>query len=214
MTTVIGHMNFKRSGSIGSVYALIRSTRTAVATAALSLAVLFGCLAPAVADDAAVTFMRRAAADLINAQKQSSQTAFERVIKQYGHVPAIGMAALGNYRQGLQHSDRGAYYQGLARFIGRYAVQESPKYPVSRVVFAPASINDGRSVMVDSQVIMTDGTAYDVRWMLIPNRKTFKVRDAQVLNSIWASPFLTRLFESYIAENGGRVGSLVVALNR
>ena len=180
----------------------------------IGFALLWGGMVPAAADDDAVTFMRRAAADLINAQKQGSQAAFERVVAQYGHVPAIGMAALGNYRQGLQHSDRSAYYRGLARFIGRYAAQESPKYPVARVTFAPVSVKDGRSVMVDSQVIMTDGSAYDVRWMLIPNRKTFKVRDAQVLNSIWASPFLTTLFESYIAENGGQVGSLVVALNR
>ena len=49
--------------------------------------------------------------------------------------------------------------------------------------------------------------------MLIPNRKTFKVRDAQVL-SFWISPFLQQLFENYISENGGRVGSLVMALNR
>ena len=203
MTTLIKTRTVKRGGLLGAAKAAL-----------IGIALLFGGLAPASADDDAVTFMRRAAADLINAQKQGSQSAFERVITQYGHVPAIGMAALGNYRQGLQHSDRSAYYRGLARFIGRYAAQESPKYPVARVTFAPVSVKDGRSVMVDSQVIMTDGSAYDVRWMLIPNRKTFKVRDAQVLNSIWASPFLTSLFENYIAENGGRVGSLVVALNR
>lgn len=203
MTTLIKTRTVKRGGLLGAAKAAL-----------IGIALLFGGLAPASADDDAVTFMRRAAADLINAQKQGSQSAFERVITQYGHVPAIGMAALGNYRQGLQHSDRSAYYRGLARFIGRYAAQELPKYPVARVTFAPVSVKDGRSVMVDSQVIMTDGSAYDVRWMLIPNRKTFKVRDAQVLNSIWASPFLTSLFENYIAENGGRVGSLVVALNR
>ncbi|MBU2532812.1 MAG: toluene tolerance protein, partial [Alphaproteobacteria bacterium] len=71
-----------------------------------------------------------------------------------------------------------------------------------------------RSVMVDSQVILKDGSAYDVRWLLIPNRNTFKVRDAQVLGTIWVSPFLTQLFENYIAQNGGKVGTLVMALNR
>lgn len=201
-------MSLAINGLIG-----LRMARS-VAVALVAGGTLLGSLASASAEDAAVAFMRRASAELINAQKQGSQQAFERVIKRYGHVPAIGMAALGNYRNGLQQSDRSAYYNGLARFIGRYAAQESPKYPVARVVFAPAAVSDGRSVMVDSQVIMTDGSAYDVRWMLIPDRKTFKVRDAQVLSSIWASPFLTQLFESYIAENGGRVGSLVVALNR
>lgn len=166
------------------------------------------------ADDAAVSFMRRAAAALINAQRKGSEEAFATTVRQYGHVPAIGLFALGSYRQGLMHQDRNTYYRGLARFIGRYAAQESPKYPVDRVVFAPRSTRDGSSLMVDSQVIMKDGTTYDVRWMLIQNRKTFRVRDAQVLNSIWVSPFLKTLFESYIAENGGHVKNLVIALNR
>lgn len=164
-------------------------------------------------DDAAVKYMRRAAAALINAQKNGSAPSFESVIKRYGHVPAIGLYALGNYRRGLQHQQRSSYYKGLARFIGRYAAKESPKYGVHRVKFAPSAIRDGRSVLVDSQVILQDGSTYDVRWMLIPNRKTFKVRDAQVLG-FWVSPFLQRLFENYIEENGGRVGSLVTALNR
>jgi phospholipid transport system substrate-binding protein len=166
------------------------------------------------AEDRAVKYMRRAAAALINAQKKGSAAGFARVVKQYGHVPAIGMYALGSYSRGLVHSDRRSYYHGLAKFIGRYAAKESPKYPVARVKFAPSAIRDGRSVMVDSQVIMRDGTAYDVRWLLVPNRKSFRVRDAQVLSSIWVSPFLKNLFESYIAENGGRVKNLVIALNR
>ncbi|MEL6292220.1 MAG: hypothetical protein AAFQ44_10530 [Pseudomonadota bacterium] len=49
--------------------------------------------------------------------------------------------------------------------------------------------------------------------MLVPRGKSFKVRDAQVLG-FWVSPFLTRLFENYISENGGRVEALVLALNR
>lgn len=169
--------------------------------------------ATAVQADPAVKFMRRAAAALIDAQKKGSPGAFQQVVKRYGHVPAIGLYALGSYRRGLLHRDRRSYYRGLARFIGRYAAKEAPKYPVHRVAFAPAAIRDGRSVMVDSQIILKDGSTYDVRWMLIPNRKTFKVRDAQVLG-FWVSPFLQRLFENYIAENGGRVGSLVMALNR
>ncbi len=164
-------------------------------------------------DDPAVKFMRRAAAALINAQKKGSAGSFEQVVQRYGHVPAIGMYALGNYRRGLKHQNRRSYYRGLVRFIGRYAAKEAPKYPVDRVAFASSAIRDGRSVLVDSQIILKDGSTYDVRWMLIPNRNTFKVRDAQVL-SFWISPFLQRLFENYIAENGGRVGSLVMALNR
>ena len=203
MSTLPGHTNSTR-----------RAFARAVLTLFLVATALIGNFAVAQAkDDPAVKFMRRAAAELINAQKRGSPGAFEQVVKRYGHVPAIGLYALGNYRRGLAHSDRRSYYRGLARFIGRYASKEAPKYPVERVAFASAAIRDGRNVMVDSQVILKDGSTYDVRWMLLPNRKTFKVRDAQVL-SFWISPFLQQLFENYISENGGRVGSLVMALNR
>lgn len=180
----------------------------------VALVGLSGSFATAQADDAAVKFMRRAAAALISAQRQGTPEAFTRVVERYGHVPAIGLFALGNYRQGLHSGDRRAYYKGLARFIGRYAAQEGPKYPVARVKFAPVSTREDGGVMVDSQVVLKDGSVYDVRWMLIQNRSSFKVRDAQVLSSIWVSPFLRTLFENYIAENGGRVKNLVIALNR
>ena len=179
------------------------------------LAVATCLLLPAAASaaDPAVEYMRRAANELINAQRQGSAEAFARVIDNYGHVPAIGLGALGTYKSGLEPSDRGSYYKGLVRFIGRYAAKEAVKYPVARAQFSSGGVRDGRSIMVDSSIVLTDGSTYDVRWMLVPHGKSFKVRDAQVLG-FWVSPFLQRLFENYIAENGGRVRALVVALTR
>lgn len=187
---------------------------------ALVLAITTGLMLFASADtgtarseDPAVSYMRRAANALIDAQRKGSAAAFSRVIKSYGHVPAIGLYALGSFRKDLVRRKRRTYYSGLARFIGRYAANEAPKYPVSRVVFARAGIRNGRAILVDSQIILKDGSAYDVRWMLLPNRRSFKVRDAQVLG-FWVSPFLQNLFESYIQENGGRVDALVTVLSR
>ncbi len=165
------------------------------------------------AEDKAVAFMRQTANELIGAQKQGTANAFARVIRKYGHVPAIGMDALGSYRTSLTPNSRKAYYGGLVKFIARYAANEAPKYIVSRVTFASAGIRDGRHVLVDSSVYLADGSQYDVRWMLVPRGRSFRVRDAQVLG-FWISPFLTRLFENYIGENGGRVEALVMALNR
>jgi phospholipid transport system substrate-binding protein len=200
--------------ALSAIPSLLSRRSFALVLAATTMAAsLAGGAGSALAEDAAVKFMRKAAASLLGAQKTGSQRAFEASVQKYGHVPAIGLYALGNYRRGLDHGDRRSYYRGLVRFIGRYAASEAPKYPVADVKFAPSAIRDGRSVMVDSQVILKDGTTYDVRWMLIQNRKSYKVRDAQVLG-FWVSPFLQRLFENYIAENGGRVGSLVMALNR
>lgn len=177
--------------------------------------VLFAAAAskPAAATDPAVDYMQRAANELIQAQRQGTAESFARVIRRYGHVPYIGMDALGSYRGSLKATSRDSYYQGIVKFIARYAANESPKYQVRRVEFSQRSIPDGRHVLVDSAVYLGDGTRYDVRWMLVPRENTFRVRDAQVLG-FWVSPFLTRLFENYIGENGGRVDALVMALNR
>ncbi|MEZ5853789.1 MAG: hypothetical protein R3D67_03210 [Hyphomicrobiaceae bacterium] len=42
---------------------------------------------------------------------------------------------------------------------------------------------------------------------------TYRVRDAMVYG-FWMLPFLKKLFENYIAENGGNVRALVAALSR
>jgi len=181
--------------------------------ALLSLLALSATAASANAEDRAVAFMRQAANALIQAQRAKTPEAFQTVIQRYGHVPAIGLFALGNYRDGLPASQRPDYYRGLARFVGRYAATESPKYPVLRVTFASAAVRDGRNIFVDSQVHLQDGTYYNVRWLLAQNRNTFKVRDAQVLG-FWVSPFLQTLFEDYIRKHGGRVDALVMALNQ
>ena len=186
--------------------------RVAIAVLVLCAALPFS-VAEAQSKDPAVSYMRRAANALIDAQRKGSAGAFVRVINSYGHVPAIALFALGEYRRSLPKSKRRTYYSGMTRFIGRYAAGEAPKYPVSRVVFAKAGIRDGRAVMVDSQVILKNGSTYDVRWMLLPNRGSFKVRDAQVLG-FWVSPFLQTLFQNYIQENGGRVDALVTVLSR
>lgn len=188
--------------------------RLTLALAALCLFAAIGfSTSKAHAGDRAIEFMRRTANELIQAQRQGTANAFARVIQRYGHVPAIGMDALGTYRANLAANARSSYYKGLVKFIARYAANESPKYKVARVGFTSASIRDGRHVLVDSSVHLADGTRYDVRWMLVPRGKSFRVRDAQVLG-FWVSPFLTRLFENYIGENGGKVEALVMALNR
>ena len=193
------------------------SFRSATANILIVTAVLLATLiqgpAEARSEDRAVSYMRRAANALIDAQRKGSAGAFVRVINSYGHVPAIALFALGQYRKSLPKSKRRQYYSGMSRFIGRYAAGEAPKYPVARVKFARAGIRDGRAVMVDSQVILKNGSTYDVRWMLLPNRGGFKVRDAQVLG-FWVSPFLQTLFQNYIQENGGRVDALVTVLTR
>lgn len=174
--------------------------------------------ASARSEDPAVRFMRQATNALLNAQRKGSTGAFSNAIRTYGHYKDIALRALGDYRRALPRASRSKYYKGAVRFIARYAATEAPKYPVARVQFPPVAQRDGRYVLVDSKVILRDGTEYDVQWRLLQNRRTFKVIDAKVfvfgIDTNWVSTYLTKLFQDYIQENGGRVGALVTVLSR
>ncbi len=190
---------------------LRRSRHSLVAI--FSLFALLFIAAPARASEPAVEFMKQTARELIAASRTGSQRDFMEVIQNRGHIPAIGLYALGDYKAHLQASDRETYYGGMVRFIARYAATESPKYPVSHAEILSPVVREGDGVYVDSRVHLQNGTVYDVRWLLIPQGKSFRVRDAQVMG-FWMSPFLKNLFESYIGENGGNPQALVIALNR
>lgn len=169
--------------------------------------------APARASEPAVEFMKQVARELIAAARSGSQQDFIDVIQKRGHVPAIGLYALGSYKLRLQATDRNTYYGGMVRFIARYASTEAPKYAVSHAEILSPPVQEDNALYVDSRVHLQSGSVYDVRWLLTPQGNTFRIRDAQVLG-FWMSPFLKNLFESYIGENGGNLQALVIALNR
>ena len=168
---------------------------------------------PASAQEPAVEFMKQASRELIAAAKSGNPQDFIEVIQKRGHVPAIGLYALGNYKVHLKATDRSTYYGGMVRFIARYAATEAPKYAVSHAEIMSPPIREGVGLYVDSRVHLKSGTSYDVRWLLVPQGNSFRIRDAQVLG-FWMSPFLKNLFEAYIGENGGNPRALVIALNR
>ncbi len=165
------------------------------------------------AADPAVVFMAQVGKDLMAAARTRSPGVMTNVVERHGDVAQIGLYSLGEYRTKLTLAERPSYYQGMARFIGRYAASEAPKYQVARVEWANRSVRGASGLMVDSRVILTDGTAYDVRWLLFKYGNSFKVRDAMVLG-FWMTPFLKNLFEDYIAKNGGNPRALTAALSR
>jgi phospholipid transport system substrate-binding protein len=192
----------------------------------LALAALSGCLfatfalvgltavpRQAEAADPAVKFMAQVGRDLMAAARTRSSAVMAGVIERYGDVSYIGLYSLGSYRHGLSAKEKTAYYGGMVRFLSRYASSEAPKYNVVRVEWVNQSFRGASGLMVDSRVILEDGTVYEVRWLLVQRDGTYKVRDAMVLGW-WMTPFLKQLFENYIAENGGNPRALVAALTR
>jgi phospholipid transport system substrate-binding protein len=167
---------------------------------------------PARAADPAVQFMEKVAREMLAASRSRSPELVAAVVHRYGDVGYIGNYALGSYRGQLSPNDRLAYLNGMVRFIGRYTANEAPKYPVARYEIL-ASLPGGQGTMVDSRIILRDGSTYEVRWLLAKYGSTYRVRDAMVYG-FWMTPFLKKLFENHIAENGGNVRALVAALNR
>jgi phospholipid transport system substrate-binding protein len=164
------------------------------------------------AADPAVAFMEKVAHELLLASRSRSPAVFAATIHRYADTSYIGSYSLGSYRQKLRAEDRPGYLSGMVRFIGRYAATEAPKYPVAGYKIT-GSLRGGQGIMVDSVITLRDGSSYDVRWLLSGTGSTFRVRDAMVFG-FWMTPFLRRLFENYISENGGNVHALVAALSR
>jgi phospholipid transport system substrate-binding protein len=168
---------------------------------------------PAAAADPAVKFMAQVGRELMAAARTRSPGVIASVIQRYGDVSYIGLYSLGSYRSQLSTADRVTYYGGMVRFISRYAASEAPKYPIARVEWVDESIRGANGVMVDSKIVLEDGSEYEVRWLLAKSGDSYKVRDAMVVG-FWMTPFLKKLFEDYIAENGGNPSALIAALNR
>src|SRR5262245_7632249 len=185
----------------------------AVAIVAALLAYWLGTASLARAADPPVVYMAQVGKELMSAARTRSPGVMATVIQRHADVSYIGLYSLGNYRAKLAPTDRETYFSGMVRFISRYAASEATKYPVSLVNWTNQSSRGSNGVMVDSQVVLQDGTAYDVRWLLAKYGNGYKVRDAMVLG-FWMTPFLKKLFEDYIDQNGGNLHALTAALNR
>jgi ABC-type transporter MlaC component len=163
--------------------------------------------------DPAVAFMGRAAKDLIAAQRAQSPLMFAQALLRHGDMGGIVTIALGEYASRVSPADRAILVRGTTRWLGKYAAQQGQQYPVRTVTFADSARKARYGTVVDSTVILQDGTNYPVSWLLIGGaNSTYRVRDAQVLN-FWMTPFLRTRFVEYIQQNGG-VPALVNVMSR
>lgn len=193
-----------------------RSSRQTFAGCIYALVSLAGIAlwpAQATAADPAVQFMAKVGRELTAAARTRSPGVMSAVIQRYADVSYIGLFSLGSYRNQLAAPERNIYYAGMVKFIGRYAATEAPKYAVAKVEWSDQSVRGSNGIMVDSKITLVDGGTHEVRWLLVPYGGSYKVRDAMVLG-LWMTPFLKKLFEDYIAQNGGHPRALVAALNR
>ncbi|MEZ5907185.1 MAG: ABC transporter substrate-binding protein [Hyphomicrobiaceae bacterium] len=186
---------------------------TLVAMAGLFAATLVTSQPAQASSDPPAQFMRQVAREMLAAANTRSVDALAAVIRKYADVPTIGLFSLGQYAARLPHKDRPAYYNGMVRFMARYATEQQPKYPVARAQILGRSYPDSNGIAVDSRITLRDGSTYDVRWLVVKRASGYKVRDAQVMG-FWLTPFQRSMFQSHIDEKGGSVRALLLALSR
>jgi ABC-type transporter MlaC component len=177
---------------------------------------LFAAAGASHAGDRPASFMKAVGNQLVAAARSGSPYRVANVIRRHSDLPNIGLYSLGNYRKHLPSSRRTSYYDGVARFMARYLLAQSRVYPVTRIdVYTPSRRAEGGHE-VDSQVTLRNGSTYTLRWLIVPRRGGFKVRDVSILGMwltpIWMMPLQRDLFEGYIRDNGGKVTALLTAL--
>lgn len=181
------------------------------------LVALFACFAGLSASGARAespaVYMQRVQNELMYAQRQGGISAYANVLRRHMDVPNIGLTALGPHARTLPKTDRPAYYNGMINFIAKYAAKEGPKYIVTSAVVTGQGPGDAGGTNVDSHITLSDGSGYDIRWLVMKTKEGYKVRDAQVVG-FWMTSFLDDLFQNYITENGNNPRALVLALSR
>ena len=155
--------------------------------------------------------MQRVAKDMMAAARTGSSERMAVVINRHGDVKTLGKFSLGSYLRRLPRSRWGTYYSRMVGFMSRYVIRESRKYDVVRASFARRSFKDELGTNVDSTVTLSDGSTYNVRWLLTRRNGRYRVRDAQVYG-FWLSPFQRNLFRNFVREQGGDVNALLAAL--
>lgn len=183
--------------------------------AACLLAVLAAFPGTARADGPAA-FTKQAGMQLVAAARSRSYQTLTEVIRRYSDLPDIGLFSLGNYRKSLPSSRRDSYYDGVARFMARYFIDQAGQFPVSRFQVYTESNKVSWGYEVDSVVTLTSGEKHRLRWHVVPRRGGYKVRDVSIVG-VWLTPISMvnqqrDLFENYIRDNGGRVAALLSAL--
>lgn len=173
--------------------------------------------APGVARaDKPAAFMKQAGLQMMAAARSRSHETMADVIRLYSDLPDIGLFSLGSYRSHLPSARRSTYYDGVARFMSRYFIDQAEQYPVAKFQVYMQSSKLEWGFAVDSIATLTNGTTHKLRWHVVPRAGGYKVRDVSLLG-VWITPISMvgqqkDLFEGYIRDNGGKISALLTAL--
>jgi phospholipid transport system substrate-binding protein len=168
--------------------------------------------ASAAGEHASIAYMKRVGKDMLNAHRQGTVAAFQRVIQRHADLPTIGDYSLGSYNKRMGAGQRGEYYRAVSRFIARYFALQSREYEVAKYEIGEASSKEAKNVTVSSRVYLLSGQSYTVKWDLVWRGGRYKVQDASVLGFSLTSQQRS-IFVSFMDKNKGDLRELITALN-
>lgn len=166
--------------------------------------------------DKPAAFIKSAGTQMVMAARSQSRETMAGIIRRYSDLPDIGLHSLGSYRNGLPSSRRNTYYDGVARFMARYFVEQAQQHPVAKFQVYTESKKREWGYEVDSVATLKDGKQHTLRWHVVPRKGGYKVRDVSLVG-VWITPISMvnqqrDLFEGYIRDKGGKVTALLSAL--
>ncbi|MFQ5626980.1 MAG: ABC transporter substrate-binding protein, partial [Methyloligellaceae bacterium] len=166
--------------------------------------------------DKAAAFTKSAGMQIVAAARSRNYETLIEVVRRYSDLPDIGLYSLGSYRNNLPSSRRTSYYDGVARFMARYFIDQAQKFQIANFRVYTQSTKVSWGYEVDSLVTLRSGEIHRLRWHVVPRRGGYKVRDVSILG-VWITPISMvnqqrDLFEGYIRDKGGKVTALLSAL--
>jgi len=166
--------------------------------------------------DKPAAFVKSAGMQMVMAARSESRETMAGIIRRYSDLPDIGLHSLGSYRNGLPRSRRSTYYEGVARFMARYFVEQAQQHPIAKFQVYTQSTKREWGYEVDSVATLKNGTQHTLRWHVVPRKGGYKVRDVSLVG-VWITPISMLnqqrdLFEGYIRDKGGKVTALLSAL--
>ena len=165
------------------------------------------------ADHPSVVFMRQVAKDMLAAHRQGTISAFLRAIQRHADVSGIGTYVLGSYADKIPSSQIARYNKGVANYMALFFANGSRDYTVAKYDIGEATVDNDKSVLVDTTVYLLTGRSYTATWKLVWVNGGYKVRDVKVLG-FWMTNQQRSDFISFLGKPDHSINQLIEILTK
>jgi ABC-type transporter MlaC component len=165
------------------------------------------------ADHPSVVYMRQVAKDMLAAHRQGTISAFLRAIQRHADVRGIGTYVLGSYANKVPSSQTARYNKGVANYMALFFANGSRDYTIAKYEIGEATVDDDKSVLVETTVYLMTGRSYTATWKLVWVGGSYKVRDVRVLG-FWMTNQQRSDFISFLGKPDHSMNQLIDILTK